>query len=140
MSSPSSSDIIWPFPKGCWLARWHQQGHYLTCPRFTLEEWHMCANTPPQPFSKCLHRNGHKPGCIDPKMQSKALESRPYLHHIIRTERAQMHPGKGGDCARKREQLCPFSPGTGRGLRAELGNDLSSRRLGCLSLQRKPWP
>jgi len=100
----------------------------------------MCVNTSPQLFSKCLRRNSHKPGYIDPKMQSKSFESRPYLHHIIRTERAQMHPGKGGDCMRERERLHPFSLGTGRGLRAELGNDLSSEGLECLSLQRKPWP
>lgn len=107
---------------------------------FALEEWRMCVNASSQPFSKCLCRNSHKTGCIDPKMQSKSFESRPYLHHIIRIEGAQMHPGKGGDCVRERERLLPFSPGTGRGLRAELGNDLSSQGLGCLSLRRKPWP
>lgn len=66
-----------------------------------LGEWHTCATASPQPFSKCLCRSSHKGGCIDPKMQSKAFESRPYLHHLIRSERAsEMHPGKGGDCAR----------------------------------------
>lgn len=107
---------------------------------FALEEQCMCVNTSPQPFSKCLCRNSHKPGYIDPKMQSKSFESRPYLHRIIRTKWAQMHPREGGDCVCGREWPRPFSPGTGRGLRAELGNDLSSRGLGCLSLQTKPWP
>lgn len=128
------------FPRAGSRARWHWHGCYLTWLLLCAEERHMCMNASPQLFTKCLHRRSHKIGCIDPKMQSKSFESRPYLHHTIMTERAQMHPGKGGDRMRERELLRPFSPGTGRGLRAELGNDLSFQGLGCLSLQRKPWP
>lgn len=103
-----------------------------------LEEWHMRATASPQPFSKCLCRSSHKSGCIDLKMQSKAFEPRPYLHHLIRSQRARCTPGREGTLQRVWPR--PFCPGTGRGLGAELGNDLSSQGAGCLSLQRKPWP
>lgn len=62
---------------------------------FALEDPCMCANASPQPFSKCLRRNSHKTGCIDPKMQSKSFESKALSTSYYRDRESTDAPREG---------------------------------------------
>lgn len=126
------------FPRAGSQARWHLCGTGMIwhdhC--FSLEEWSSVWTPLCSPFQNVCAGTAINQAVLTQRCNPSCL-SLGLIYIILSGPRAQMHPGKGGDWAREKERLRPFSPGTGRGLRAELGNDLSVQRLGCLFAEEK---
>lgn len=140
LSSPASSDSTWSSSQGlvakqgdtfaarAWFdvttaSPWKSEAVRVWTPLCSPFQ-NVCAGTA---INQAVLTQRCNPSCL----------SLGLIYIILSGPRAQMHPGKGGDWAREKERLRPFSPGTGRGLRAELGNDLSVQRLGCLFAEEK---